>query len=70
MIFDYKIVIILVRKLILLVMNIRDETVLEMLNNLIAVNRLSRNQILKIVELVSVSNDIGELKENFEWEKL
>ena len=49
-------------------MNIYDKSVLEMLNNLIIVNRLNKSQILEMVNLVSISNDINELKENLKWE--
>ena len=49
-------------------MNINDKSVLEMLNKLIAVNRLNKTQILQIVNLVSISNDISDLKDNFKWE--
>ena len=49
-------------------MNINDKSVLEMLNNLIAINRLNKNQILQMVNLVSISNDINDLKDNLKWE--
>ena len=49
-------------------MNINDESVLEMLNKLIVINRLNKNQILQMVNLVSISNDINELKDNLNWE--
>ena len=49
-------------------MNINDKTVLEMLNKLIAINRLNKAQILQMVNLVSLSNDINELKDNLKWE--
>ena len=49
-------------------MNINDETVLEMLNKLIAVERLNKSQILHMVNLVSLSNDINDLKDNLKWE--
>ena len=49
-------------------MNINDKSVLEMLNNLIAVDRLNKNQILQMVNLVSLSNDINDLKDNLNWE--
>ena len=41
-------------------MNINDKSVLEMLNKLIAVDRLNKNQILQMVNLVSLSNDIND----------
>ena len=49
-------------------MNINDKSVLEMLNNLIAINRLNKSQILQMVNLVSISNDIKDLKDNLKWE--
>ena len=50
-------------------MNINDKSVLEMLNQLIAVDRLNKNQILQMVNLASLSNDINDLKDNLKWEK-
>ena len=49
-------------------MNINDKSVLEMLNTIIAIERLNKAQILQMVNLVSLSNDINELKENLKWE--
>ena len=49
-------------------MNINDKSVLEMLNKLIVINRLNKSQILQMVNLVSISNDINDLKENIKWE--
>ena len=49
-------------------MNINDKSVLEMLNKLIAIDRLNKVQILQMVNLVSLSNDIDELKDNLKWE--
>ena len=49
-------------------MNINDDLVLEMINKLITVNRLNKNQILQIVNLASISNNIQELKDNMTWE--
>ena len=49
-------------------MNIHDKSVLEMLNKLIAINRLNKTQILQMVNLVSISNDFNDLKDNFKWE--
>jgi len=49
-------------------MNINDKSVLEMLNKLIAINRLNKNQILQMVNLVSLSDDINDLKDNLKWE--
>ena len=49
-------------------MNINDKSVLEMLNKLIVINRLNKSQILQMANLVSISNDINDLKDNFKWE--
>ena len=49
-------------------MNINDKSVLEMLNKLILINRLNKSQILQMVNLVSISNDFNDLKENLKWE--
>ena len=49
-------------------MNINDKSVLEMLNKLIAIDRLNKTQILRMVNLVSLSNDINDLKDNLKWE--
>ena len=49
-------------------MNINDKSVLEMLNKLIAINRLNKTQILQMVNLVSISNDFSDLKDNLKWE--
>ena len=49
-------------------MNINDKSVLEMLNKLIIINRLDKSQILQMVNLVSLSNDINDLKDNLKWE--
>ena len=49
-------------------MNVNDASVLKMINNLIASDRLNKKQILQIVNLASVSNSITELKDNIKWE--
>ena len=49
-------------------MNLRDKSVLEMLNKLIAIDRLNKTQILQMVNLVSLSSDINDLKDNLKWE--
>ena len=49
-------------------MNINDKSVLEILNKLIAIDRLNKTQILHMVNLVSLSNDINDLKDNLKWE--
>ena len=49
-------------------MNINDISVLDKLNEMIAKNRLNEVQILKMVNLVSLSNDMNDLKDNLKWE--
>ena len=49
-------------------MNINEKSVLEMLNKLIAIDRLNKTQILQMVNLVSISNDINDLKDNLKLE--
>ena len=52
-----------------LTMNINDNDVIDNLNTLIVSHRLNRNQILKMLKLVSISKDIQELKDNLNWEE-
>jgi len=49
-------------------MNINDESILEILNRHIAIDRLNKIQILQMVNLVSLSDDINDLKDNLKWE--
>ena len=49
-------------------MNVNDDSVLEIINNLIASDRLNKIQILQLVNLASISKSINELKENMKWE--
>ena len=49
-------------------MNVNDASVLEIINRLIASDRLNKNQILQLVNLASISNNITELEENMKWE--
>ena len=49
-------------------MNINDKSVLEMLNKLIVIKRLNISEILQMVKLVSISNNINDLKDNLKWE--
>ena len=49
-------------------MDINDKAILEILNKLIAIDRLNKIQILQMVNLVSISNDINDLKDNLKWE--
>ena len=49
-------------------MNVNDASVLEMINNLIASDRLNKKEILQIVDLASISKNVKELKDNISWE--
>ena len=49
-------------------MNINDASVLDMVNRIIATDRLNKNQILQLVNLAAISNSINELEENMKWE--
>ena len=49
-------------------MNLSDPKVLEMVNRIIASDRLNKRQILQIVNLASISSNLKELKENMNWE--
>ena len=49
-------------------MNINDKSILEILNRQITIDRLNKSQILQMVNLVSLSNDINDLKDNLRWE--
>ena len=51
-------------------MNIKDERVIQMLNQLIASNRFNKIQILHTVRLASVSKNFDELKDNIKWENI
>ena len=51
-------------------MNVNEASVLEMINRLIATDRLNKHQILQLVNLASISNSINELEENMKWEYL
>ena len=54
----------------MIIMNINDKSVLEILNKNIAIDRLNKVQILQMVNLVSISRDIDDLKDNLKWECL
>ena len=49
-------------------MNVNDKSVLEMINRLIATDRLNKHQILQLVNLASISNSIYELEDYMKWE--
>ena len=49
-------------------MNVNDTSVLEMINRLIAADRLNKNEILQLVNLASISKSINELEDNMKWE--
>ena len=45
-----------------------EEKYINKRNKLIVINRLNKSQILQMVNLVSISNDINDLKDNLKWE--
>ena len=49
-------------------MNVNDAEVLEMINRLIAIDRLDKIQVLQVVKLASVSCNLNELKDYIKWE--
>jgi len=51
-------------------MNVNDESVLEMINSFIASDRLTKKQILQLVNLASISKTINELRDNMKWENI
>tara|TARA_Y100000991_G_C21912758_1_gene323070 strand:+ start:153 stop:320 length:168 start_codon:yes stop_codon:yes gene_type:complete len=51
-------------------MNINDASVLELINRIIASDRLNKKQILHMVNIASISKSINELEDNIKWETL
>ena len=51
-------------------MNVNDASVLEMINRLIATDRLNKNQILQLVNLASISNSMNELEKKNSSERI
>ena len=49
-------------------MDVNDASILEIINSIIASDRLDKKQILHIVNLASISDSIKELKDNMNWE--
>ena len=49
-------------------MNVNDPYVLEMINIFIASKRLNKREVLSLVNMVSISNNFNDLKENIQWE--
>ena len=49
-------------------MNLADPKILEMINRIIASDRLNKRQILQVVNLASISKNINDLKDNMKWE--
>ena len=49
-------------------MDINDSSVLDLINTLIASDRLNKNEILRMVNLASISRDFKDLKDNMKWE--
>ena len=51
-------------------MNLNDDHILDMVNKLIITDRLNKSQILKVIKLVSISNDLIDLRDNLIWRHL
>ena len=51
-------------------MDIKDSSVLESLNIFIITDRLNKNQILQLVNLLPVSKSFKDLRDNLKWETL
>ena len=49
-------------------MNLNDDHILDMVNKLIITDRLNRSQILNVIQLVSISSDLIDLRDNLNWE--
>ncbi len=49
-------------------MDVNNKNVLNKLNKYIASERLNKSQILQMVNLLKVSHDLNDLKENLRWE--
>ena len=49
-------------------MNVNDPYVLEMINIFIASKRLNKREVLSLVNMVSISSNFNDLKENIQWE--
>ena len=49
-------------------MNVNDNYVLDILNKFIVSERLNKSEILQMLSLVSISNDLSDLKDNLNWE--
>ena len=49
-------------------MNLSDPKDLDMVNGLISSDRLNKSQTLQIVNLLSISSNLKELRENLKWE--
>ena len=49
-------------------MDVNNKNVLNKLNKYIASERLNKSQILQMANLLKVSHDLNDLKENLKWE--
>ena len=52
----------------ILLMDIKDDSVIDLINKIILIDRLSKSQILHLTDLVAVSDNVADLIENFKWE--
>ena len=49
-------------------MDIKDGSVIDLINKIILTYRLSKSQILHLTDLVAVSENVADLVENYKWE--
>ena len=49
-------------------MDVNNKNILNKLNKYIASERLDKSQILQMANLLKVSHDLNDLKENLKWE--
>ena len=50
-------------------MDVNNKNILNKLNRYIASERLNKSQILQMANLLKVSHDLNDLKENLKWEE-
>ena len=50
-------------------MDVNNKNILNKLNKYIASERLNKSQILQMANLLKVSHDLNDLKENLKWEE-
>ena len=50
-------------------MDVNNKNILNKLNKYIASERLNKSQILQMANLLKVSHDLNDLKDNLKWEE-